>query len=136
MLIGAANPRLEAYQRLQRDDVALVANTPFFAREALRCQLAFAAAGGTVWELALLNVPSAVVSVAANQVALAERLAELGAVELLGDARLGVDAPEWVAQLEQLAADPTKRQRLIDAARGIVDGRGADRIVTHLLEVV
>ncbi|MCA2981642.1 MAG: hypothetical protein INH37_25485 [Myxococcaceae bacterium] len=136
VLVGAANPRLEAYQRLRRDDLTLVANTPFFAREALRCQLAFAAAGGTVWELALLNVPSAVVSVAANQEALAARLAELGAVDLLGDARLGVHVTEWVGRLEALANDPPRRQRLIDSARGIVDGRGAERVVSRLLEVV
>jgi spore coat polysaccharide biosynthesis predicted glycosyltransferase SpsG len=135
VLVGGANPRMAAYERLS-PAAELVFNTSHFAEYALRCQLAFAGAGGTVWELALLNVPSAVVAVADNQVQLAERLAALGAVEYFGDAR-AVGSPEsWLEGLEALARSPERRRRLIDSARAIVDGSGAERVVQKLLEVV
>ncbi|MBL8919446.1 MAG: hypothetical protein JNJ54_11330 [Myxococcaceae bacterium] len=135
VLVGGANPRLAEYERVA-PEIELVFNTNRFSDFALRCQLAFAGAGGTVWELALLNVPSAVVAVADNQVQLAERLAELGAVEYLGDARVTGSPDFWIERLEALARSPTRRRSLIDSARAIVDGAGADRVVETLLEVV
>lgn len=135
VLVGGANPRMADYER-EFPDVELVFNSTRFAEHALRCQLAFAGAGGTVWELALLNVPSAVVAVADNQVQLAERLAALGAVEYFGDARAMGSPASWVEGLEALASSPERRRRLIDSARAIVDGSGAERVVQKLLEVV
>lgn len=135
VVVGGSNPRMADYERLA-PVAELVFNTSHFAEYALRCQLAFAGAGGTVWELALLNVPSAVIAVADNQVQLAERLSALGAVEYFGDARV-VGSPEsWLEGLEALAQSPERRRRLIDSARAIVDGSGSERVVQKLLEVV
>jgi UDP-2,4-diacetamido-2,4,6-trideoxy-beta-L-altropyranose hydrolase len=135
VLVGGANPRMGDYER-EFPDVELVFNSTRFAEHALRCQLAFASAGSTVWELALLNVPSAIVAVADNQVQLAERLSALGAVEYFGDARTVGSPASWVEGLEALAQSPERRRRLIDSARTIVDGSGAERVVQKLLEVV
>ncbi len=135
VLVGGANPRMADYER-EFPDVELVFNSTRFAEHALRCQLAFAGAGSTVWELALLNVPSAIVAVADNQVQLAERLAALGAVEYFGDARAVGSPASWLEGLEALAQSPERRRRLIDSARAIVDGSGAERVVQKLLEVL
>ena len=48
--------------------------------------LAIGAGGATTWERACLKLPSLVVTIAANQRAFAESLAEAGHLELLGDA--------------------------------------------------
>lgn len=135
VLVGPANPRMAEYQR-DAPWAELVFNTSRFSDDALRCQLAFAGAGGTVWELALLNVPSAVVAVADNQLQLAQRLAALGAVEYLGDARQRGSLDSWLGRLEELAGSPDRRRSLIDSARAIVDGAGAARVVETLMEVV
>lgn len=136
VLIGGANPRAEEYRRLLRAGVELVFDTPRFADEALRCQLAFAASGGTLWELALLGVPSVALSVADNQQHLAQRLEVLGAIEYLGDARVVGEVSVWLERLEAVAAGLERRRRLVDCARAIVDGAGAERVVQQLLEVI
>jgi len=136
VLVGGANPRLSAYQRAAPANVELVFNSTRFAHHARQCQLAFAAAGSTVWELALLGVPAAVVSVADNQVELGRALGALGAVEYLGDARESGTASSWLQRLTALAQDEGRRRSLVDSARAIVDGAGAQRVVEKLLEVV
>jgi spore coat polysaccharide biosynthesis predicted glycosyltransferase SpsG len=87
-----------------------------------------------VWELALLGVPSLVVSLADNQAVLARTLGELGAAAWLGDARTTTDLATWAAQVDELMRDEARRSRLVQTARSLVDGKGALRVVDALWE--
>ena len=134
VLVGPANQRLSAYLALATERTRVIANVEDMTSVIHDSDLAFAGAGGTVWELALLGVPSVVVTLADNQVPLATKLHALGAVEYVGDARVAGGASNWVERLSSLATDPSRRTKLVDTARSLVDGRGALRIVTALQE--
>lgn len=93
--------------------------------------LALAAAGSTCWELCLFGVPSVLVAVADNQAPLGAALAAAGAARYLGPTA-SVLPSDASRALEDLVAAPAERRDLAGAARGIVDGHGADRVVTRM----
>ena len=92
--------------------------------------LALAAAGSTVWELAFMGVPMVVFAVADNQVPVARHLVEAGLA--LGEPSRTPNLPALARALALLAADPAQRTALGAAGRRLVDGNGAPRIVTRL----
>ena len=98
-----------------------------------RANLAVAAAGSTIWELALLGVPSLLLVVAPNQARSAELLATNGAALCLG---LGgpPDAAAIAGALERLLADGALRAQLSGEMRRIVDGRGGERVTEELAD--
>lgn len=135
VLVGPSNSRADTYRsvlastalraRVEHD----VADVTVPMRWA---QVALAAAGSTVWELALLGVPSLVATLAPNQEALSRLLVSRGAVESLGDLTRLSDSGDWVARFLRLSDDREARQRLIRASHGMVDGQGAVRVVRIL----
>lgn len=100
-----------------------------------RADLAVSAAGVSALELCCVGVPSALVAVADDQRRVAGSLARRGAAIDLGwwsdctDSRI-------TGTLSALVADPARRQAIADAAHQLVDGRGAERVVRGLREVV
>lgn len=93
--------------------------------------LAIAAGGTTAWELAFMQTPMLLVTVADNQIAVAESLDEFGAGEYLGPAEK--TAPSEIAvALRNLLADPSRRRQMARRGGQLVDGRGAERVVTAL----
>jgi spore coat polysaccharide biosynthesis predicted glycosyltransferase SpsG/RimJ/RimL family protein N-acetyltransferase len=88
------------------------------------------AAGTSVWELACVGVPTALVAVTENQRAGYERAVAAGVATGLGpveDVRAAGAGP--VATLRELLADPGRRAALSTAGRSLVDGLGADRVL-------
>ena len=93
--------------------------------------VAISAAGGTLWELAYLGVPTLAVIRADNQRPIAEALAERGAAISLCDARQAL--PEVIAQhLQTLLNSPATRAAMSAAGRELIDGRGAMRIAREI----
>ena len=84
-------------------------------------------AGTTVWELAALGVPMAVVGVAENQRDHYETLTSGGFAAGMGF--LPDPAAIDTRDLSDLLDDASRRRRMAARARRLVDGRGADRIV-------
>lgn len=134
-LVGPANPRIDAYRQLAREGVDLLFNPSSPSEAMARCEFAVTAAGGTVWELALLGIASAVVSLADNQVALAQALEARGAARYIGDARGADISSDTIDELEWLGSDNAARAKLVTAARSLVDGEGAMRVAQALMEV-
>ncbi len=86
--------------------------------------LVVAAGGSTVWELALLRRPTAVISLAPNQEANVRALVERGAaMELGADDAANADA------ILDLCADRRRRASLAERIGGLVDGFGAERVI-------
>jgi UDP-2,4-diacetamido-2,4,6-trideoxy-beta-L-altropyranose hydrolase len=93
--------------------------------------LAVTAAGSTCWELAFMGVPMVTVAVADNQRPIA------GSIEAAG---IGVDAGSWDALQDSTLADAVQRLRASPAvyhemrtrARGLIDGRGSERVAAAL----
>lgn len=99
---------------------------------AMTCDFVVSAAGSSVWELACLGIPTALVCVTDNQLlgyqAATESLAvPVGHLEALRDQEQA--RAEAVATLSALVADDERRRRLGAAASQLVDGRGRERVV-------
>ena len=96
-----------------------------------RADVAVAAAGSTVYSLCHHGVPSVVIAFHDNQAPIARAFGEAG-VALTPGAE--TDPEATVALARRLLGDPPLRARLAAAATALVDGRGADRVVTAIRE--
>lgn len=94
--------------------------------------LAVTAGGSTLWELAFCGLPALVTVLAENQEPSSRLLSERGAVRLLGPAA-DLKPRQVAVQLVSLLDDPAGRQKMVDAGCGLVDGRGAERLVQTML---
>lgn len=94
--------------------------------------LVVTAAGSAVWELLHLGVPTALTWVADNQLIGYEELVGLGAAAPLGPSPCG----EATGVLARLLADPAARDELGGRGRGLVDGKGRERVADALLALL
>ncbi len=134
VLVGAANPRLAEYRQQAGAGVTLLHDVENVTAVMLESDVALAATGGTVWELGLLGVPCVGLSLADNQVRLAEELQRRGAIEYAGDARRSPDATLWLDRVCDVLQNPSRRAALVEGSRSLVDGNGAHRVVDCLKE--
>ncbi len=136
VVVGAANPRLKALREAftTSPEVEILSDVRDMGKQMRWCDLALSAAGSTVWELALFGAPMMLATASKVEEPVARSLAEAGAALHLG--RLAdLDVEDLVASLGQALADAALRKRLGDAAGGLVDGRGARRVVEQMLAI-
>ena len=120
---SAASPRSQPGQKIQF--LSDVHNMP---EQMAWADVALSAAGTTCWEMAFMELPSAVIVLADNQRAVAEPLAEAGTLVNLGPlAELSAD--RVAAELGVLCRDAKRRFAMGQTGRRLVDARGAQRVV-------
>jgi len=95
--------------------------------------LAISAAGGTCWELAAMGVPMILVPIADNQIPVADVLERKRAAVNLGPA-WKLSAERIAEAMSTLRIDTERRKGLLENARGLVDGKGAHRVVTAMMD--
>ena len=94
--------------------------------------IAIAAAGSTCMELCFMGLPSLLVDVAANQTPEALELQRQDCARYLGSSStVSVDTIE--EQLAHLLSSEETRRALSARCRKLVDGRGAERVVSAML---
>ena len=93
--------------------------------------VAISGAGSTCWELAFMGLPAAVLVLADNQRGIAAGLAEYGTAINLGEAAEATDA-QIADALCSLLGDRGLRARMSRKGKGLIDGRGAERVAEHL----
>jgi UDP-2,4-diacetamido-2,4,6-trideoxy-beta-L-altropyranose hydrolase len=134
VIVGPSNPHIASLQvaiKESRHSVNLLSNPTNMPDLMAQAEMAVTAGGGTCYELAFMKVPMFFVITAQNQ----ERL-----VQALHDAGAGVDAgwfssiasKELAASLRDLIYNQALRRELVESARGLVDGKGAGRIVAKM----
>lgn len=94
-----------------------------------------ASAGSIFFELAVLGLPSVLLAVADNQLAVGHAAARLGAAAFAGDAR-ELDSRALGAVLTSTLGDEWRMRELAANAVKLVDGNGAARVRDALLEPV
>lgn len=126
-----AGPSNRDVARLQTAGAALGIDVrvapPDVAALMAAADLAVAASGSTVWELAYLGVPAIYLSAAANQAPLGAAIAERGAGVYLGEAAC-VAAQDLATAIASLARDETRRAAISHAGLDVVDGEGPARV--------
>ncbi len=110
-------------------------NVDDMAELMLQADLAVAAAGSTVWELACLGVPIAAVVTADNQQKVADCVAACGPGRNLGAARQMTET-EFSRIMRPLLQDARTIRRMSAAGLAAVDGQGALRVAQILADPV
>jgi UDP-2,4-diacetamido-2,4,6-trideoxy-beta-L-altropyranose hydrolase len=105
--------------------ISLVVDTPEMPSLMAWADVAIAAGGTTSWELAFMGLPNLVLVLAENQRGVAAALAQAGVARQTAPNRLADD-------LSALLPDVTGRRQMSERARQLVDGDGANRVVSCL----
>lgn len=118
------------------DNVTLHVDTRNMPALMAQADLSIGAAGVTAIERCVLGLPTLMVVVADNQIEAADRMADLGAVVLLGNTS-EITADSVHETLCAFVHDTTGPLRAMsDAAAALCDGQGLDRIVPALFDIM
>jgi len=91
------------------------------------------AAGSSAYEMCCLGMPIGLVQVADNQAANYQRLVAAGAATALGHAQdLIGDRTAFAARLRTWLASPVELTNTAEAARKLLDGKGAQRVAMRI----
>ena len=134
VVAGGSNPHLTRIEQLIEGTncpIRLLKDVSDMPALMVWADLVIASAGTTSWELCMMGSPSALCVLAPNQEGIAGELARLGAAVNLGYV-YKVPAHKTGAALRELLKSQTKREKMSARGREIVDGRGAERVVTFL----
>lgn len=111
--------------------------SPYIFRLFREMDLVISAAGSTIWELAAMGIPMAIVNLADNQADNYEFATRNGFATGLGSIRDSTFAKtDAVSILKGLSTQPQRRRTLSEQSRRLIDGRGAERIVMGLEELM
>ena len=111
-------------------NIHLHGDLPSLAPLMAEADLAIGAGGATSWERLCLKLPALIVTVADNQVPVAQELDRLGLIRWLGPANAVDETLLLDALMSQTTAPPDSVFR---TDTRLVDGRGAERIVQRML---
>ena len=134
-LLGAMNRDREEIERLAQGmgNIVLHENVKNVRELMCSCDVALSAAGSTMYELCACSLPIVTYILADNQIAGAEKFAALGLALSAGDARNNEDfCGVLLNRLEELAMEYALRAAMAERAHGIVDGRGAERVIEEV----
>ena len=135
IVVGAGNPHIESLERatkLSETNVSLLKNVTNMPELMAWADVAISGAGSTCWEMCLLGLPAMLIDLAENQRPVAEELDRTGVALHLRS--VGDVIPEKIAtKLRWLLGSVEIRTALSVQARELVDGKGAERVVSAML---
>jgi UDP-2,4-diacetamido-2,4,6-trideoxy-beta-L-altropyranose hydrolase len=135
VVVGSSNPHngvlQEALHSVYPKVVDLRSNVDNMAELMVWADLAITAGGSTCWELSFMGLPSLVITVAENQVALVNQLENIGAVISLGKDTTLSDK-SLASMLEQCLSNQKLRSDLSKRSSALVDGYGCERLILML----
>lgn len=137
--VGRFSPHFESWRRRagQVKNIRIHFDIKNMAELMAQCDLAITAGGSTVYELAAVGVPLICFSYAENQEALAEYMGREAVASAAGawhrDAASTLERMR--GQFVRLCGDVTLRRQHCDRERGLIDGRGAQRLAEILREI-
>jgi UDP-2,4-diacetamido-2,4,6-trideoxy-beta-L-altropyranose hydrolase len=135
VVVGSTNPHQEEIASLcaQLTNAELHRQVNNMAELMARADIAIGAGGSTTWERCALALPTLTISVAENQVAIAEGVDQAHAQLYLGAA--GKVTSEIIeAQLERLLLHPQELVAMSKAGQRLVDANGTHRIIEAIRE--
>ncbi len=133
-IVGSLNPRLEKIKKMAINNIVLHINERNMSRLMRSCDIAISAAGSTLYELCACGTPTITYTIADNQLMAADEFEQQGVMISAGDFR---ENEHFIKGLEKklrfLIDNIDKRQELSGRMQSLVDGRGADRLTTALI---
>jgi UDP-2,4-diacetamido-2,4,6-trideoxy-beta-L-altropyranose hydrolase len=131
VIVGANNPHgalLQACVNSSSHTAKVLANVENMAEVIAQAELAVSAGGGTCYELAFMGVPMLLIAIARNHEPTVEAYGEAKAALAAGWFEALARIP-IAALLRGLIYNQQLRKELVDNARCLVDGKGAQRVV-------
>jgi UDP-2,4-diacetamido-2,4,6-trideoxy-beta-L-altropyranose hydrolase len=133
VLIGPLNPHVCALAERAGGNIQLQTDVADTAALMAWADVAIAAGGTTAWELAFMQTPALLLVLAENQAGVAAGIHNFGAAHTLGQAG-NLTSADIADALRELISDPTRRQRMAERGRMLVDGRGVERVIAAMAE--
>jgi len=137
VVIGPSNRHraiLQAAVKECRHTVRLLENVDNIPELMAHADLAITAGGGTSYELAFMQVPMILVPIADNQIQPANAFASAKAAITAGPLH-SLNRKQLSALLGDAIRNRVLRAQLAEAARAMVDGRGAERVAQRMLAI-
>jgi UDP-2,4-diacetamido-2,4,6-trideoxy-beta-L-altropyranose hydrolase len=136
VVIGSEAASLPALRELAAADrrVRLWVDDADMATLSADADLAIGAGGSSVWERAVVGLPSATVILAENQRVMIEHMADAGFTRGLDAAAANFEA-RLVEAWRRLEGDTALRWRLTERSADLCDGHGADRVAEAMLKL-
>lgn len=135
LVAGGMNPDVQALRQIAKKCpwMQLHENVQDMAALMCRCDLAIAAAGSTLYELCACGVPTITYAFADNQLLGMEAFEKQGMMQSAGDIRLLREPEKAIMyELDELARDSAKRERMRQKMRALSAGDGANKILDAL----
>jgi UDP-2,4-diacetamido-2,4,6-trideoxy-beta-L-altropyranose hydrolase len=129
VVLGPMTPSFEALKALGSPNITVHCDPPSMPDLMIAADLALGAGGSTAWERAALGLPSVVLILADNQRALAQDLAQRGALSALAQKE---DWPAVIAALKTLTENREAWHAMSRRAALVCDGRGANRVALEM----
>lgn len=134
-IVGALNPRIDSIRSLSGGNAILHINEKNMSEMMTRCDLAISAAGTTLYELCASGIPTITYTLADNQLLAAEQFEKQGIMLSAGDCRGDSQFEERINMyLKRMAYSKELRERITMKMQTVVDGNGADRIASTVLQ--
>jgi len=135
-VVGPATEDFDSLNRAAQSlsgKITFVKSATDMAALMTQADVALSAAGSTCWELCCLGLPALLMDVADNQTAEALELDRQGYAKYVGSAAT-LDPDRLAQELRELLHSEETRRSLSRKGRELVDGRGAERVVSAMLQ--
>ena len=137
-MIGASNPHYDQLNLLVQSlnfSIKLVQNVTDMPQLMAWADIAIAAGGSTNWGLAFMGLPSVIIVIADNQQKIAEKLHEQGIIINLGWHQ-AITLEQIKLAVQALIRDRARRERMIQKGQQLIDGKGAMRVVSEMVNML
>ena len=133
IVVGAAYPNLATLREIvaRQPSTELHVNIDAMASLMDQADLAVGAPGSASWERCTLRLPAVLVRLADNQLAIERLLVDAGAAVSIGSHE-AITASDVERAVGALCLDPARVAAMSEAAGGVTDGGGTDRVVAAI----
>ena len=138
VVAGANNPHFEKVQKACERSafpIRVIRDAQNMPELMARTDICISAAGTTSWELAYMGLPQANLVLAENQRNVADNLERLGLALNFGW-HSEINGDDFLARLRELILNPERREIMSENGRRIIDGKGADRVLSTMADLV
>ena len=138
IVTGASNPHIEAVQTACERSVfpiRLVRDAQNMPELMAWADICISGAGTTSWELAYMGLPQVILILAENQLRVADNL-ERYRLALNFGWYSEINCDEFLVRLRDLILNPERRKAMSENGRRIIDGKGVDRVLSRMADLI
>jgi UDP-2,4-diacetamido-2,4,6-trideoxy-beta-L-altropyranose hydrolase len=134
VVVSESSPYLSEIEKLsnQNSNIYLYKNLPTLAYLMLKADLAIGAGGATSWERCCLGLPSLVITLANNQISIAEELDKSNFIKWMGNVN-SLTIPKIKQEINNVLKDLDLVHEWSIRCKELVDGKGTERVASILM---